>query len=61
MVEETSAFAGLSLQVWLTSPLWLLPFPGNSLLLIPVGLGFAGGVIGLGKRLMGTGRPPPLI
>lgn len=29
---------------------------GSPLLLIPVGMGFAGGVIGLAKGLMGTRR-----
>lgn len=55
-MEETSAFAGLLAQVWSNITAMVTTISGNSLLLIPVGLGFAGGIIGLGKRLMGTGR-----
>ena len=43
-------------QIWAQLGTMVTTISGNELLLIPVGLGFAGGVIGLGKRLMGTGR-----
>ena len=53
----TSApWATLISQIWAQLNTMVTTISSNELLLIPVGLGFAGGVIGLGKRLMGTGR-----
>ena len=43
-------------NIWLQVTTLVTTIASSPLLLIPVGMGFAGGVIGLGKRLMGAGR-----
>ena len=49
-------FGDLMAAVWAGITSVTTTITGSALLLIPVGLGFAGGVIGLAKGLMGTRR-----
>lgn len=49
-------FETLLAAVWAGIASVVSTITGSPLLLIPVGLGFAGGVIGLAKGLMGTRR-----
>ena len=54
LLPET--FETLLAAVWAGIASVVSTITGSPLLLIPVGLGFAGGVIGLAKGLMGTRR-----
>lgn len=54
LLPET--FGTLMTAVWAGITSVVTTITGSPLLLIPVGLGFAGGVIGLAKGLMGTRR-----
>lgn len=50
------SFTALMADVWGGIGDVVTTIVGSPLLLIPVGLAFAGGCIGLGKSLMGTRR-----
>lgn len=51
-----TGFTALIAEIWAEIGSVVDTIVGSPLLLIPVGLGFAGGVIGLAKGLMGTRR-----
>lgn len=51
-----TGFTTLMAEIWSTMADVVDTITSSALLLIPVGLGFAGGVIGLAKGLMGTRR-----
>ena len=51
-----AGFTALMTAIWAAVGDVVTTIVGSPLLLIPVGLGFAGGVIGLAKGLMGTRR-----
>ena len=51
-----TGFTTLMTEIWASIGDVVTTITGSALLLIPVGLGFAGGVIGLAKGLMGTRR-----
>lgn len=51
-----TGFTTVIAEVWSQIASVVTTITSQPLLLIPVGLGFAGGVIGLAKKLMGTGR-----
>lgn len=50
------AFTTLLAAIWTQIGSVVTTITGSPLLLIPVGMGFAGGCIGLAKGLMGTKR-----
>lgn len=55
-VDMGTGFSACIAEVWTSITQVVTTITGQPLLLIPVCLGFAGGVIGLAKGLMGTRR-----
>lgn len=51
-----SGFTTVIAEVWAQILEVVNTITGQAVLMIPVGVGFAGAAIGLAKRLMGTGR-----
>lgn len=50
------AFTSLVTEVWDQVGTTVTTISGSAILMIPIGLGFVGGVIGITKKLMGTRR-----